>query len=81
MDVNKYRKLQEIGYKIHRCCGSCINANHFNDDWSTCKIHFYSHQKHSESLRELSIFKYGTCSQYSPIKELEMWEKFLEPIM
>ena len=79
MDKNKYLKLQEIHYKIYRCCGSCMHANYFNDDWSTCKIHVYNHQKHSESLREMSIFKYGSCSQYVPIRDLGMWEDFLEP--
>mgnify|MGYP003613172759 CR=1 FL=1 len=78
MDANKLIKLNKINYEIKRCCGICEHANVFNDNWSTCKIHTYEHEKHSEANRQLSIFKFGYCSQFKFNAELGTWKEFLK---
>jgi hypothetical protein len=77
MDKNKLDKLKSINYSIHECCGICKHSNHFSDDWSTCKIHTYEHQKHSTSLRDMSIFKYGYCRDFELNVDLGSWQEFI----
>jgi len=64
MDANKARKLVKISYRVRPCCGLCVNAVLSPDGWGTCRKHTYSHEKHSESLRQLSITQYGLCDDY-----------------
>jgi len=79
MDQNKLKKLHDIGYKINGCCGICAHANSFNDDWTTCKVHTYNHLKHTDEVRQLSVFIFGSCPQFElhPDVDLEKWNEFL----
>ena len=65
MDQNKREKLIEIGYKIQRCCAFCVNSNIApGKDWGTCNALIYSHLKHSDSERQLSISRFGWCTGF-----------------
>ena len=79
MDTNKLKKLESLNYKIYKCCGLCKHANLFKDDWSTCTIHSYDHLKHSESTRQLSIFKYGACDHFVAKIDFDpTWSQFIK---
>jgi hypothetical protein len=69
MDENKLKVLREIEYAIHPACGRCAHSG-FSDDasWGECFIHQYEHQKHTDSQRYLSVYKYGSCPSFEPIK-------------
>lgn len=67
MDKNKLSELRRIGYTIPRTCGLCrhgvfAGASHFGG----CAIQQYDHLKHTESRRQLSIFRGGSCSLFEP---------------
>lgn len=64
MDANKLTVLREVGYKINRCCGLCKHGWFPRDDWGTCELTTYEHQKHSGTPRKLSIHKYGRCPKF-----------------
>jgi hypothetical protein len=74
MDANKLSKLRKIGYTIKECCGTCIHRTNFKGGyWSTCELHFYDHQKHTDVKRDLSIFIFGCCQNYkSAIDEFDL---------
>lgn len=66
MDANKDKKLTEIGYQIHPTCATCKHVHLANTrvEWGTCKKHAYKHMKHTEQDRQLSINRYGNCSNH-----------------
>lgn len=64
MDKSKSKKLQEIGYKINRCCGLCKYAILSLDGWGTCVNHTYQHEKHTGEERDLSINQFGYCTSF-----------------
>lgn len=65
MDANKLVVLKQIGYKVHRTCGSCVNARFGRGQvWSTCDIHTYQHEKHTGEPRHLSIHVAGECPSW-----------------
>lgn len=66
MDDNKAKKLEEIGYKVRQTCGLCVHGGFPSpeSDWGTCGLHDYSHLKHSDKLRQLSICKSGSCPNF-----------------
>lgn len=65
MDANKLTVLKEIGYTVHRTCGSCIHAKFSRGaQWSTCEIYTYQHQKHTGEARQLSIHVSGECQSW-----------------
>lgn len=66
MDANKAIKLRQIGYKVQKSCGICAHSIFPNDSWGTCSIHTYSHEKHSDKERQLSIHRSGICPQFEP---------------
>ena len=45
-------------------CGLCQHAWFPKDDWGTCTIQTYEHEKHTGPARQLSIHKYGTCKLF-----------------
>lgn len=62
MDANKLKKLKEINYEITPSCGMCKFSQFAGTiDFGTCSLHTYEHLKHSDSKRELSIYRYGSC--------------------
>lgn len=63
MDANKLALLQDIDYSISRSCGNCIHSQ-LNGDWGTCNKFTYRHQKHTDSVRQLSINRYGQCMEH-----------------
>lgn len=68
MDENKRLKLVEIGYEIKPVCMTCSYGRFDNafEIFGTCRKHSYVHLKHSQSTRELSVFKAGSCSDHDP---------------
>lgn len=64
MDANKRKVLIDIGYKIQPCCGLCKHSVFPNGNWGGCNIQTYDHLKHSDSRRQLSIHKFGTCPKF-----------------
>jgi hypothetical protein len=62
MDDNKVEKYHEIDYTILKVCGTCIHARFKpRNVWGTCSKYAYDHMKHTDSHRQLSIYKFGTC--------------------
>lgn len=82
MDQNKLELLRKISYLINKSCGICIYANIGSSDWGTCSFHKYSHLKHSEEVRDLSINRYGSCGNFkinqSELLKLEKFEEFMD---
>lgn len=84
MDKNKLKVLRELPYTIHLCCGICKYGQFPQNNWGTCSKLTYEHEKHTNSVRQLSIFKYGTCSHWDGGKEFgeevmpEAWREFVE---
>lgn len=67
MDANKRKTLIAVGYEIGAVCGRCIHADiQPKSDWGTCKIMTYRHKKHTEEIRQLSIYRYGSCNYFIP---------------
>jgi len=63
MDKNKLTKLNVVHYRILPVCGRCRFADFQGKEWATCKKHLYDHQKHTDSVRELSVHFAGSCSR------------------
>jgi len=86
MDVNKLKTLQELKYRIKKCCGICIHGRFATTcDWfGCCEAKQYQHQKHSDSQRQLSVYRYGSCDDFrinSDIDDMllgQQWSEFLE---
>ena len=65
MDKNKAEVLKSIIYRPAECCDHCIHSNFgAHSQWGICKLFEYSHQKHTESKRPLSINKFGICREF-----------------
>jgi hypothetical protein len=64
-DANKFKKLEEIGYSIHPCCGLCRYGDFANAIalWGYCGRHTYQHGKHTEESRPLGVHRLGCCSR------------------
>lgn len=82
MDENKLTLLKQIQYHIRKCCGNCrysILKSHV--DWGVCTAHRYRHLKHTDSIRQLSINRYGCCSVHDYEQEfvagLDKFREFL----
>ena len=72
MDANKLKKLREIDYKINPTCGTCVHSYiTCETDWGTCKLHSYSHAKHTVKGRSLSIHRSGSCEDFEISSEKE----------
>lgn len=84
MDKNKLEKLKEISYVIKATCALCKHGNFFPNSyqWGTCKLHQYKHEKHTDSVRQLSIIKSGSCVDFNldglQGEEIKPWFEFLE---
>lgn len=67
MDANKLKKLQEIGYKVHPCCGLCKHGKFRpNNDFGDCTIQGYKHLKHTAESKPLSVVRLGGCPSFEP---------------
>lgn len=68
MDANKRLKLVDIGYEIRPTCMTCSSGRFENafELFGTCRMHEYVHLKHSQSKRELSVFRAGSCRDFEP---------------
>jgi len=65
MDENKRLKLVDIGYEIRPVCITCVYGrfspnSHFGD----CVRWKYDHLKHSDSHRDLSVYRAGSCGEH-----------------
>ena len=82
MDANKLSKLKEIKYSVKQCCALCIFAILEPDGWGVCGLNDYNHEKHTESLRRLSITEYGSCEDWklnpNSVNNLGAYKEFLE---
>lgn len=67
MDANKAEMLGRIGYERVEACGSCIYSNFSSSttQFGECAINVYEHAKHSDSVRPLSILRYGVCPEHA----------------
>ena len=62
MDKNKLGELRRIGYRIPKTCGLCKHGVFVGvNEWGGCAVRTYDHLKHSDSKRQLSIYKGGSC--------------------
>ena len=83
MDENKLKELKDNGYKINKCCGICQNGIFNNSDFGFCNIKTYEHLKHTDSTRQLSIYKFGICKNdfklnvYFDTLGLQAWKQFI----
>lgn len=78
MDINKAEKLRSIGYTIAPICFDCKHSQfNFKSPWGVCKIQTYQHLKHTDTVRQLSIYIGGHCAKFE-VKEslVESWEEF-----
>jgi hypothetical protein len=82
LDENKLKVLKDLGYVVRATCGLCQYGRFAagGQDFGTCKIRFYSHGKHSDAHRELSINRAGTCPAFrlKPGHNLGAYQQFLE---
>lgn len=63
MDENKRQQLVVIDYAIFPVCGICKHGVFKKDnDFGECTAYQYVHQKHTGAERDLSVYRYGTCS-------------------
>lgn len=69
MDANKLKVLQEVQYTIAPHCGICRHSNLSRDGWGVCEKHSYSHLKHSNDQRQLSITRMGSCRDFTLASE------------
>lgn len=86
MDANKLKTLQDLKYRIKRCCGICLYGRFANSMqlFGCCEAKKYEHQKHSDAKRCLSVYRYGSCDDFSlnpAVLEMlaaQHWSEFLE---
>lgn len=66
MDANKLKVLQNINYTVRKACGNCQYSRfgHPSANFGTCSKHHYTHLKHSDGNRELSINEFGYCDKH-----------------
>lgn len=66
MDENKLQVLNAMGFRLPDCCAFCKHAQFISDEeFGTCAIHTYFHQKHSDSRRNVSIHRAGVCKDFT----------------
>lgn len=67
-DANKMAALERAGYTIRPCCGLCRHGEFPpTQDWSTCPLIPYKHEKHTArglGLRAASIHRTGLCKHF-----------------
>lgn len=74
MDKNKLKVLNDCGYSISECCNFCTYGRfRITSDFGTCAKKTYSHEKHTESFRDLSINKYGLCEDSFVLDTGKYW--------
>ncbi|MFA5154795.1 MAG: hypothetical protein WC554_19775 [Clostridia bacterium] len=79
MDENKLKLLKEVDYKVVECCGICIYSKFEAErDFGVCLKHSYLHKKHTEQIRNLSIYRYGKCNHFPHINLGYEAEKFFD---
>lgn len=81
MDANKLQVLRDLPYTIKPVCGLCEHGVFPNNEWGTCQVQQYDHQKHTGPARQLSIVKYGSCPKFKadPVKTapLALFQEFM----
>lgn len=81
MDANKLKVLQALPYQIQKVCGLCKHGVFPLNDWGTCGVYEYTHEKHTGEPRKLSILKYGSCPSFeayeSQVQGLGAYQEFL----
>lgn len=83
MDINKLTKLRELHYQILPTCGMCKHSSFRRDsDFGTCNQYTYQHLKHSDSKRQLSIYRAGHCDGWmrneDELLPLNTWKEFIK---
>jgi hypothetical protein len=69
MDKNKQEELRRIGYRIPKTCALCVHGVFPSNEWGTCAVRTYDHQKHSDAKRQLSIVQTGSCTDLFELDE------------
>jgi len=65
MDANKKKKYLEVVYGIQRSCQLCKHASFRpQSNWGSCGKHTYNHLKHTDSNRQMSIYRSGICADF-----------------
>lgn len=81
MDENKLKILKDINYKINETCGNCEYGQFVLGDFGTCVRYNYSHLKHTDSIRSLSIVRDGCCTKHkidsSYLTRIHAYREFL----
>jgi len=79
MDKNKTIALKQIDYKINKSCGVCSHGIFLGKSWGMCNKHTYNHQKHTDTVRQLSIHQSGHCNSFALGKiDLHGFAEFLD---
>ncbi len=88
MDANKLKKLRELDYEIRtRFCSTCKHGNFLvkGGPYGACKLHTYEHLKHTDSVRQLSVHRFGCCKDFEAATNLNLvtsidytWEEFIK---
>jgi len=64
-DQAKLVKAREIGLRVAKCCGNCINRSASPGGvHGFCKLHSYMHQKHRKE-RMMPAFRYFVCDDHA----------------
>jgi len=85
MDENKLQVLKDCNYIIMFCCAICKHGVFKNphSDFGTCAIKTYDHKKHTEPVRQLSVYRYGRCEDcdfeldQNKYQNLGEWKQFV----
>lgn len=80
MDATKRRKLIEVEYSIPGSCGTCVHVRGMEGrgDWGTCAKFTYEHEKHTDSKRNLSVYRYGGCPSFEAAGDPFLLGGFIE---
>lgn len=63
-DENKFETLRSLPYVVQKVCGLCKHGVFPNNDWGSCSNTAYQHKKHTGDVRQVSIVKAGSCSNF-----------------
>lgn len=84
MDANKLSLLRSLQYRIGSSCGMCKHGvfRDIKDDFGSCMLQTYEHQKHTGPARQLSVHRNGSCPKYVPdpakVARLGAWAEFVK---
>lgn len=83
MDANKDKRLEEIGYMMHKTCGLCsFYEGGKGSMFGVCKKQKYQHLKHIGEARDLSVNIFGSCLSFNwdnaKLAQLHGFQKYFD---